>query len=177
MATNFQSATGFQLPSIDYTLTKPLDMVGAIERGLQLGQDVQGVIANAGTLPDRMAVNQNKLKLQKMQQEGILAGDGNMESTGQTLDSNGNIQTTYKSKAQLDLDRQLAEGRIAIQQGNLSKIPLQLENIRNQIYNRDRGVDLRENADSRAEELQPLKVSKMQGSGGAADPDNNEVGL
>ena len=40
MSTAYSGSSGFNLPGIDYTLTKPNDLVGTIGKGMALGNSV-----------------------------------------------------------------------------------------------------------------------------------------
>ena len=90
MATQLAQAQGFSLPGIDYTMTKPMDMVGAIRGGINFGQELK-------TLP-----GQNRaLQIQKKQQDAVLGGSMPMETA--VVGPDGGIRGDYMDPRMAEL--------------------------------------------------------------------------
>ena len=122
MATNYQQATGFSLPDIDYTLTKPVDLGPIADQIINWGP------------------NQRARAIQKQEQDDILGGK--LVRSEATVGPNGAITSGYADPAEMQLKRQveaakianygslagyrqqqaaLGQGRLGVSQGNLGQ--------------------------------------------------------
>jgi hypothetical protein len=110
MATNFQLSSGFSLPSINYDLTQPMDLPGAINKGLAFG----GRLLD---LPNEGRARQ----ITGQQQKKVM--DGSLEFMGAKVDPKGGISGEYSDKAIADAERRYAG--------------LRGDNILNTMQNRD----------------------------------------
>lgn len=117
MATKYDSAQGFNLPSIDYTMTKPMDLMGSIDRGLEFGQKLKDI-------PNR---NQRR-DIQTQQQTAIQ--DGGMEFMGAKVGPDGSVAGDYKDSRMAELERALGGHKVQTEEARRA-------NIFNQMGNRD----------------------------------------
>lgn len=110
MATSYAGSAGFDLPAIDYTLTKAIDIPGAIDKGMKLG-------SNLLDLPNEGRARQ----IQGQQQKAVM--DGKLEFMGAKVDKAGGVTGDYSDPALAQSERQLGG--------------LKGQNILNQMSNRD----------------------------------------
>jgi hypothetical protein len=94
MATNFQLSSGFSMPSIDYTLTKPVDPVATIGKGLALGSTLLD-------LPNEGRARQ----ITGQQQKAVMGGD--LEFMGAKVAADGGIAGEYQDPALAESNRLL----------------------------------------------------------------------
>jgi hypothetical protein len=85
---------GLRLPSIDYTLTKPMNVLGAINSGLDLGNTVMD------------QPNTNRARQIVTKQQGLILND-KMKPTDITVDANGGLKSKLEDPLTYELARAL----------------------------------------------------------------------
>lgn len=93
MATTLQQAQGFNLPGIDYTLTKPVDYSASVDQ-----------VVNWGS-------NQRQREIQKMQQEAALSGQ--LPLNEMKIGPNGAVTSGLLSPEEAERKRMIAQAQIA----------------------------------------------------------------
>lgn len=99
MAVDYAGTAGFNLPGIDYTLTKPMDLLGAVSRGL----DVSNQVLNQPN------INRGR-KLQAMQQEKVLSGE--MPTTSVNVNPQGLTTSSAQDALSYNLGRALDQANV-----------------------------------------------------------------
>lgn len=117
MATSYAQSAGFNLPSIDYSLTKPTDWAGALSNGLAL-------FDKFGDVPN----NIRGKKIQADQQKKIM--DGGLQPTEASVGADGMVTSKMKTPEEIELEHSLQRSKVDVAKAHEA-------NLFNQAMNRD----------------------------------------